>query len=159
MIRKASCWAFMRNAFCANERPLSFAAVVVCAALWCLHFAAEAQTVDIFSNERLESLIREGVPVVDLRTPEEWKATGVISGSELLTFFDSHGNYDLGSWLTSFVAIAEPQDEVALICAVGNRSFVVSRFLVQQFGYQKLYNVNNGIEHWIRSGKPVKKWP
>ena len=149
----------MKSAFCASRHSLRFLLLGICLTLLHLHAAAQAQVVEVSSNDELESLIREGVPIVDLRTPEEWKATGIISGSELLTFFDSSGNYDVERWLTSFVAIAGPQDEVALICAVGNRSYVVSQFLRQQLGYTKLYNVNKGIEHWIRSGKPIQKWP
>ena len=53
---------------------------------------AEVTRID---NMALERLRARGVPVVDIRTPEEWRATGVIKGSHLLTFFDAQGSYDL----------------------------------------------------------------
>ena len=45
-------------------------------------------------NVALERLLRRGVPVIDIRTPEEWRDTGMIEGSHLLTFFDAQGRYD-----------------------------------------------------------------
>ncbi len=149
----------MTSAFFVNSHMRRTALFALAALLFSLQSTAGAQVIEISTNEQLESLIAEGVPVVDLRTPEEWRATGIISGSKLLTFFDSQGNYDVGAWLGSFTAIARPEDEVAVICAVGNRSHVVTRFLQQQLGYARLYNVSKGIDHWIRSGRPVDPWP
>ena len=37
----------------------------------------------------LERLVASGVPVIDIRTPEEWRETGVIEGSYLQTFLTS----------------------------------------------------------------------
>lgn len=111
------------------------------------------------SSDKLAALIKEGVAVVDVRTPDEWRTTGVISESHLLTFFDNRGNYDLNDWLSKFTKIADPQDEVVIICAVGNRSRVIGHFLSSELGYQKVYNVTQGIEHWIGNGQPVNKWP
>ncbi len=132
---------------------------LLAAGLWCLSRIVSAQIIQIETNEQLESLIRDGVAVVDIRTPEEWKATGVLPESKLLTFFDLNGNYNLRQWLPAFTEIAKPQDKVALICAVGNRSHAVSQFLHQQFGYAQIYNVTRGIDHWISSGNSVQPWP
>ena len=111
------------------------------------------------SSDKLATLIQEGVAVVDVRTPDEWRTTGVIPDSHLLTFFDNRGNYDLNDWLSNFTEIAHPQDEVVIICAVGNRSRVIGYFLSSELGYQKVHNVTLGIEHWIVSGQGVSKWP
>ena len=47
---------------------------------------AFADRIDI-DNNKLKGLIDEGGPVVDVRHLDEWKTTGVIDGSHLLTFF------------------------------------------------------------------------
>ena len=76
----------------------------------------------------LERLIGRGVPVIDIRTPEEWRETGVIEGSHLLTFFDARGRYDVRAWLSGLAAIASRDEPFALICDSGGRSALVSRF-------------------------------
>ena len=47
--------------------------------------------VTLVDNAALERLMRRGVPVIDIRTPEEWRQTGIIEGSHMLTFFDAQG--------------------------------------------------------------------
>ncbi|MDE0309124.1 MAG: rhodanese-like domain-containing protein [Acidiferrobacterales bacterium] len=111
------------------------------------------------SSGKLAALIEGGAVIVDVRTPDEWRATGVIPQSHLLTFFDHRGNYDLDDWLSKFTRLAGREDSVAIICAIGNRSRVISHFLSSQLGYQKVHNVTRGIEHWIGSGHPVDNWP
>ena len=113
---------------------------------------AEVTQVD---SAGLQSLLSSGVPVVDIRTPEEWRKTGVIGGSHLLTFFDAKGRYDVGRWLTALAAIADAGRPVAILCHSGTRSNIVTRFLDQQFGYRHVYNVRHGISRWIAEGRPV----
>lgn len=119
---------------------------------------ADAQVKHI-DNQQLNSLIDEGVPVVDLRTAAEWRHSGIIEGSHLLTFFDERGNYDVRSWLEQFVQVARQDDAVVIICAVGNRSLAVSGFLYDNLGFKKVHNVVEGIEHWKLKGFPVVPWP
>ena len=111
---------------------------------------AEVTHVD---DAALERLLEAGVPVVDIRTPEEWEATGIIEGSHLLTFFDAQGNYDVRTWLSALSAIAAPDAPVAIICHSGGRSDIVSRFLDGQVGYQHVHDVHKGISQWIADGR------
>ncbi len=111
------------------------------------------------STDELLKLTEDNVSVVDVRTPEEWRKTGVIPNSHLLTFFDIRGNYNLNDWLSKFTAIAKPEDQVVIICAVGNRSQMISRFLSSKLGYQRVHNATQGIDHWIAQGNAVDRWP
>ena len=111
---------------------------------------AEVAHVD---SATLERLLEAGVPVVDIRTPEEWEATGIIEGSHLLTFFDAQGNYDARAWVSALSAIAAPDAPVAIICHSGGRSDIVSRFLDGQVGYRHVHDVNKGISQWIAEGR------
>ena len=106
-------------------------------------------------NAALQRLLEAGVPVVDIRTPEEWEATGVIEGSHLLTFFDAQGNYDAQAWLSALTAIAAPDQPVSIICHSGGRSDIVSRFLDGQVGYRHVHDVHKGISQWIADGRPT----
>lgn len=113
---------------------------------------AEVTHVD---NAALERLLEAGVPVVDIRTPEEWDATGIIEGSHLLTFFDAQGNYDARAWLSALSDIAGSDEPVAIICHSGGRSDIVSRFLDGRVGYQHIHDVHKGIAQWIADGRPT----
>ena len=42
-------------------------------------------------NEQLQTMLENNVPIYDVRRPEEWYQTGVIEGSQLLTFVDADG--------------------------------------------------------------------
>ncbi len=114
----------------------------------------EAQVENVGSAQ-LRSLIESGIAVVDVRTPAEWKQTGVLPGSRLLTFFDERGAYDVDAWLKSLREIAARGDPVVLICQQGVRSKVISRFLDEQVGYERVYDAVGGIADWIRQGLPT----
>ena len=103
----------------------------------------------------LERLLQRGVPVVDIRTPEEWSDTGIIEGSRLLTFFDAQGRYDFRAWLSELAAIAAQDEPFALICDSGGRSGVVSQLLDERLGYRRVYNVPGGIAQWIAEDRPT----
>jgi len=124
------------------------AGLALCASL------ANAEVIDI-DNAELARLVKNGVPVVDIRLQTEWEETGIVSGSKLLTFFDERGRHNAPAWLDKVKPIAGPQDPVIVICRSGNRTKAVSRFLSEQAGYAKVYNVRNGIKQWVQEGGTV----
>ena len=89
--------------------------VVFCALLVVGSMPLHADVIHVDSAE-LQQLRTEGVPVIDVRRPEEWSKTGVIEGSHLLTFFDAKGRYDLGQWMPALAAIAE-SDRKPVACS------------------------------------------
>ncbi|MBI4290887.1 MAG: rhodanese-like domain-containing protein [Betaproteobacteria bacterium] len=117
-------------------------------------FAARAEIIDI-DNAELARLAAAGVPLIDVRTASEWEETGIVPGSHLLTFFDERGRADGAAWLKKARTIVKPGDPVALICRSGNRTKAVSRFLSEQAGYAKVYNVRNGFLAWAKERRPV----
>ncbi|MEM7408163.1 MAG: rhodanese-like domain-containing protein [Pseudomonadota bacterium] len=114
--------------------------------------SAEVVRVD---GEALESLRTSGVPVIDVRRPDEWRRTGVIEGSHRLTFFDANGRYDLEQWLAQLRKIAGPGERFVLICRSGGRSGAVSRLLDEQLGYTQVHDAAGGILKWLEAGRPV----
>ena len=110
-----------------------------------------------FSNidsQQLKTLQAQGVPVYDVRRPEEWKQTGVVEGSKRLTFVDENGKVT-PDFVEKFTQAVGKNDPVILICRTGSRTDALSRALAQQLGYTKIYNVKNGITRWIGEGLPV----
>lgn len=107
-------------------------------------------------NEALKAKIAAGVPVIDIRRPDEWKATGVIEGSHLITFFDQQGQANPG-FFEEMSKLAGAGDEVVLLCRSGQRSAVLSEYLAEKAGFTKVANVQNGIIDWIGAGNPVSE--
>ena len=107
----------------------------------------------------LERLQADGVPVIDVRRAEEWRKTGVIEGSHLLTFYDAEGRYDLERWLPALGKIAESGQPVAFICRSGKRSGRVALMLDERFGYSRVYTARDGILGWIGEGRSTVERP
>ncbi len=107
-------------------------------------------------NAQLETMLVQGVPIFDIRRKDEWRQTGVIKGSQLLTFVDSGGRVTPG-FLERFTSTVGKDDPVILICRTGNRTSTLARYLVEQLGYTNVYNVRDGITRWIRDGLAVQR--
>ena len=110
-------------------------------------------------NVRLESLLEQGVAIVDIRRPEEWRITGIVAGSHLSTFFDEGGGFDPAVWLALLKPLVLPGKPLILICRTGYRTNIICELLLEISEYQELYNVADGILGWIAEGFPVTRWP
>ncbi len=106
-------------------------------------------------NAELKSLLDKGAKMVDIRRPEEWKQTGVVDGSILLTAFGERGL--IKGFPAEFERQVGKDEPVILICRTGNRTGVISHGLSEQLGYENIINVTDGITHWIKEGNPVRK--
>lgn len=113
-----------------------------------------AEIIDI-DNAALERLRQQGVPVVDIRTEAEWRDTGIVPGSHLLTLFDASGRADPERWLAQLSRIAKPEQPLILICRSGNRTRTAARLLDKQ-GYRTIHNVQHGIQAWQAERRPLQ---
>ncbi len=102
---------------------------------------------------------KKGVPVIDVRTPQEWKSRGVIKGAKLMMFFNSKGKADTKKWLSRLSRYVKGKNSPFIIyCAHANRTKVIGKWLTKNMGYKKVYELKGGIEYgWINKGKPVVK--
>ena len=116
-----------------------------------------AEIVEV-NNDKIDKLIKVGVPLVDIRTEREWYETGVIDQSNLLTFFDKYGNSKVEEWITKFEKIAGRKDPVIIICRSGRRSRVVANYLVRKEYYLTVYHATNGIKSWIESNNKIVEY-
>jgi len=107
-------------------------------------------------NKQLKTMLDQGVAIYDIRRPEEWKKTGVIEGSNKLTFVDKNGRLK-PEFLAAFSSDISKNQPVILICRTGNRTRALARHLTREMGYTNVYNVKHGISSWIRTGNPVTK--
>lgn len=128
---------------------------LVCAALF-LTGCAEPPPYTNVDNEGLQRLLKQSVPVIDIRRPEEWRETGVVDGSRGITFVDANGRV-MPNFLETFSANVSKDQPVVLICRTGNRTDVLARHLVERMGFSRVYNVRDGIVGWLSEGRPVSR--
>ena len=131
-----------------RARALALTAILLSA-------AARADIVNI-DNAELARLVAQGVPVVDIRTDAEWRSTGVLAGSRLLTFFDAQGRADPARWVTQAGAFAVPGQPLILLCRSGKRSRAAAEALEAQGAYARIYNVSQGVQGWVGEHRPLR---
>ena len=115
---------------------------------------ADVETID---NIKVKSLISRGVPLIDIRSSIEWKETGIIEGSHLITFFNEKGKVNLNKWMSAFNKVADTTKPFMLICASGVRSKFASYILNNQFDIPKIYDASEGVSGWIKDKHSVVK--
>ncbi len=117
---------------------------------------ADFKTVDA---NTFEKLMKKGYPTIDIRTPMEWKQTGIIKGAHKMMFFTPKGDADIAEWFFNLGHLVKNKKEpILLYCAHANRTKVLGEGLIQM-GFQNVYDLKGGIENgWIKLGrKTVKK--
>lgn len=89
--------------------------------------------------------VKEGVVLIDVRTPEEF-ADGSIGGALNMNFND-------GSFEKSLESLDKTK-EYALYCGAGGRSAKAAA-LMKSKGFTQVNNLAGGIQSWKASGLPV----
>ena len=104
---------------------------------------------------RFETM-RKQMPVVDIRTPAEWRETGIIPGSHTITFFQPDGSYDVPAFIEALKKIGITKETpFILVCRSASRTRLVGNFLADKMGYEKVYHLKGGILNWIAHKKPL----
>ena len=83
------------------------------------------------------------ITLIDIRTPAEWKETGVAKGAMLINMLHPQGASGFASTLLEKVN-GDRNAPIALICRTGNRTTQVQRYL-QSVGFTQVYNVKEGM--------------
>ena len=106
----------------------------------------------IDANELLK-MQKQGVVVIDIRTPAEWKERGVIKGAKTMMFFTPTGNADVGNFMFELGHLIKDKKEPFIIyCAHANRTKELGRWL-NSLGFKNVYELDGGIEYgWIDKG-------
>ena len=131
-------------------KKTTFVSALICALSLITHAAnADVRNID---NSGVLTLQKQGVPLIDVRTANEWFTTGIVPGSMLLTFFDEQGKYDIDRWLETLGAYIDYQQPFMLICDVGVRTEAISRVLSNHLKLPVVYNVEKGIQAWLQAG-------
>lgn len=113
---------------------------------------------DLSAPEAFEKVKAGELLLVDIRTPEEWRQTGVAAGAKTIDMTSKSFGQDL------LAAMDGNKDApVALICRTGNRTTHTQRALTKA-GLTQVYNVKEGMAGsfagpgWLQRGLPVESW-
>lgn len=105
--------------------------------------AEAAENGNISGPEALERARNGEITIVDVRSPQEWRQTGLPAGAVAVTIHDPDG-------IEGFVAalkrsVGNDLDQpVALICARGNRS-TRAQTALREAGFTRVLNVREGM--------------
>lgn len=106
--------------------------------------------------EELKKLQAQNTPVIDIRTPGEWKETGVIPGAHKIMFFDERGNYHVQKFLDALYKVAPDKNKpVVIVCRTASRTKIVGDFLSKQVGYKDVKELSGGVMFGWK-GKMIK---
>ena len=112
---------------------------------------------EVINEPAGKALLAQHIPIVDIRTPGEWKETGILKGSIPIMFFDERGGYDVDRFMKALNTKVDTKKPFALICRTGSRTSMLAPFLSKTFGYT-VYNLQGGILYAIKSGLPVEPY-
>jgi len=117
---------------------------------------AEFQSID--AKEML-ALHEKGGAIIDIRTPSEWKETGVIPGTTKIMFFDERGGYNIEKFMNELQKVVKDKNQsIILVCRTASRTKIVGNFLANDMGYTNTKDLAGGIMFgWMNDGKKTVK--
>ncbi len=98
---------------------------------------------DINAPEAYEAVKNGKLTLIDIRTPPEWKQTGVAPGAARINMIHPQGAAGFLNEVLAKVG-GDKTAPIALICRTGNRTTQVQRFLQAQ-GFTQVYNIKEGM--------------
>lgn len=101
---------------------------------------------DVTNEYISKNLLKQQIPIVDIRTPGEWKETGLLKGAIPIMFWNAKGKYNAQKFLNELNKKVNTKKPFALICHTGSRTSVVAPWLAKEFGY-KVINLKGGMEY------------
>ena len=101
-----------------------------------------------------QKILNSKIPIVDIRTPGEWKETGIAKGAIPIMFFDEKGAHNAKVFLDELNKKVDTKKAFAIICRTGNRTKIVSEFLSKEFGYD-VTNLKGGMVYFKASKLPI----
>ena len=137
---------------------MNFIRTSLCTVLLAWSATASANP-DLTAPEAAAAVSAGKITLIDIRTPPEWKETGVARGAMLINMLHPQGAPGFASALLEKVN-GDRNAPIALICRTGNRTTQVQRYL-QSVGFTQVYNVKEGMAGssagpgWLKRRLPV----
>ena len=110
---------------------------------------------DLTAPQAFERAKEGHLLIIDIRTPEEWRETGVIPGARRADFYQGPS-----ALLKSVLDMVDGNRNapIALVCHSGSRTIQAQKFLQAQ-GFTQVYNLREGMAGWLKRPLPVEPCP
>ncbi len=125
----------------------------------CVQAAAPSLT----APEALDKLRAGELTLIDVRTPSEWRQTGVAPHALRIDMHDPNGVDGFAEKVLTAVH-GDQSAPIAVICRTGNRSSYTQQELMSR-GFSHVFNIPEGMvgtkagSGWIGHGLPVEPCP
>lgn len=104
-----------------------------------------------------KELLNSGIPIVDVRTPGEWRETGLLKGAIPIMFFNERGGYNINAFLKELNAKVDTSKPFAIICHTGSRTSMIAPWMSEELHYNVI-NIQGGMEYATK-GLKLKTYP
>ncbi len=143
------------------RRALMAGFMVLLGALAFATAAAAGEGAVIAADVAAERATAGEILVIDVRSPKEWRQTGVPKGAGRVTIHDPGG---LPGFVEAVKVVlgGDLKRPIAVICATGNRSTLAQRLLTTA-GFTRVLNIKEGMlggangSGWLPRGLPVER--
>jgi len=125
--------------------------------LFILLLCSSASFAEVINQYPTQALLDSKMKIIDIRTPGEWKDTGLLEGAIPITFFDERGKFDLIAFLGELRLHVNEGEEFALICHVGSRTEILSDFLSKTYN-MKVINLLGGMAYAQTIKLPIHQY-
>lgn len=118
---------------------------------------------EMSAPEAYEQVRAGTLTMIDIRTPQEWRQTGVPAGAYRLNMVQPGGEQGFVNEVLRLTG-GDRSAPIGLVCRTGNRSSRVQQALIAN-GFTAVYNVREGMAGsgagpgWARRGLPVEPCP
>jgi len=118
-------------------------------------------TVSLFAELKnsyiTQEILDSNLPIVDVRTPQEWKETGLLKGAIPIMFYNNQAQYDINAFLKELNAKVDTTKPFAIICHSGSRTSMIAPWMSQELNYN-VTNLQGGMEYATK-GLKMKTYP
>ena len=109
---------------------------------------------EVLKSYPTQEFFKKKTPIVDVRTPSEWKQTGIIKGSIPILFFNEQKKYDVKRFVSELNKRVDTSKPFAILCRTGRRTALIADFLSKEFGYTVI-DLLGGIQEAKRHNLPI----
>lgn len=125
--------------------------------LFILLLLVSASFAEVLNQYPTQALLDTKTKIIDIRTPGEWKDTGLLQGAIPIMFFDERGKFDLLAFLTELRTHVKEGEEFALICHVGSRTEILADYLSKEYGMHVI-NLLGGMAYAKTINLPIHQY-
>ena len=105
----------------------------------------------------IKQLMEKNIPLIDVRREDEWKSTGVIDKSHLVTFFNKDGKYNFQKFMQEISEIKHIEKGLILFCRTGRRTTIIADAINKTGKHKSIYNTK-GVTAWSSEKNPLVKY-